>query len=102
MSRTGDALAAPRKLVLLEDRITSQGKKLEQLALDTVEMDKRLATLEGRMEGFWLLQRPSAAAPAARPSGSKTTRRNRHFCRPGRGRSGSFPLTRSPGSRWSS
>jgi hypothetical protein len=52
VSGLGDALKAIRKAILLEERITSQSQKLEQLALNVVEMDKRLAALEGRMEGF--------------------------------------------------
>ncbi|HTV32727.1 MAG TPA: hypothetical protein VME69_06450 [Methylocella sp.] len=52
MSSVGDALKAIRQVLLLEERITSQSHKLEQLALAVVEMDKRLAALEGRMEGF--------------------------------------------------
>lgn len=53
MSGIGDALNAIRKAILLEERITSQSKKLEELALSVVEMDKRLAALEGRMDGFF-------------------------------------------------
>lgn len=52
MSAIGDALKALRAAILLEERITSQSRKVEQLALNVVEMDKRLAALEGRMEGF--------------------------------------------------
>lgn len=52
MSGIGDALKAIKKAILLEERMTSQSRKLEQLALSVVEMDKRLAALEGRMEGF--------------------------------------------------
>ncbi len=52
MSGVGDALKAIKQAILLEERITSQSKKLEQLAVSVVEMDKRLAALEGRMEGF--------------------------------------------------
>lgn len=52
MSGVGGALKAIKKAILLEERITSQSKKLEKLALNIVEMDKRLAALEGRMEGF--------------------------------------------------
>jgi hypothetical protein len=52
MSAVGDALKAVRNAILLEERITSQSRKLEQLALSVVEMDKRLSALEGRMEGF--------------------------------------------------
>ncbi|MGI8568577.1 MAG: hypothetical protein ACR2KT_05660 [Methylocella sp.] len=52
MSGIGAALKAIKKAILLEERIRSQSKNLEQLALNVVEMDKRLAALEGRMEGF--------------------------------------------------
>jgi phage shock protein A len=52
VSGLGDALKAIKKAILLEERITSQSKKLEQLAQNVVEMDKRLSALEGRMEGF--------------------------------------------------
>lgn len=52
MSGIRDALKAIKKAILLEERITSQSKKLEKLALNVVEMDKRLAALEGRMKGF--------------------------------------------------
>jgi hypothetical protein len=52
VSAIGDALKAIKKAILLEERIASQSRKLELLALNLVEMDKRLANLEGRMEGF--------------------------------------------------
>jgi len=52
MSTIGEALAALKKVILLEDRISSQGKKIEQLAMIVVDIDKRLAAMEGRMEGF--------------------------------------------------
>ncbi len=52
MSAVGDALKALKTAMLLEERISSQAKKVEQLALSVVEIDKRLAALEGRMEGF--------------------------------------------------
>jgi len=52
MSAIGEALAALKKVILLEDRISSQGKKLEQLAAIVVDIDKRLAAMEGRLEGF--------------------------------------------------
>ena len=52
MSALGEALAALKKVILLEDRISSQGKKIEQLAMIVVDIDKRLAAMEGRMEGF--------------------------------------------------
>ena len=64
MSAIRDALKAMKKAILLEERIRSQSKKLEQLALNVVEMDKRLAALEGRMEGF--LAAASAIGSGAR------------------------------------
>ncbi|MGO9008248.1 MAG: hypothetical protein ACLQIQ_10710 [Beijerinckiaceae bacterium] len=51
---------------MLEERITSQSRKLEQLALNVIERDKRLAALEGRMEGF--LAAASALAGVGRPA----------------------------------
>jgi hypothetical protein len=66
VSGIGDALKAIQKAILLEERITSQSKKLEQLALNVIEMDKRLAALEGRMEGF-------LAAASAFGGGAKRT-----------------------------
>jgi uncharacterized coiled-coil protein SlyX len=53
LSGITDALKAIKKAILLEERISSQGKKLEQLAENVVEMDKRLTLLEGRMDGFF-------------------------------------------------
>jgi hypothetical protein len=64
VSAIREALKAIKKAILLEQRITSQSKKLEQLALNVVEMDKRLAALEGRMEG--LLAAASAFGSGAR------------------------------------
>lgn len=52
MSGIGDALRAIKQAILLEERIAAQSKKLEQLALSVIEMDKRLSALEGRMDGF--------------------------------------------------
>jgi len=67
LSAIGDALKALRTAILLEERITSQSKKVEQLALNVVEMDKRLAALEGRMEGF-LAAASAFGARTARPA----------------------------------
>jgi hypothetical protein len=66
VSTIGDSLKAIKKAILLEERITSQSKKLEQLALNVIEMDKRLSALEGRMEGF--LAAASAFGGARRPA----------------------------------
>lgn len=51
MSVVGDAITAIKKVLLLEDRIQSQGRKLEQLSTIVVDMDKRLAHLEGFIAG---------------------------------------------------
>jgi hypothetical protein len=66
VSAISDALKAIKKAILLEERISSQSKKLEQLALNVVDMDKRLAALEGRMEGF--LAAASAFSGVGRPA----------------------------------
>ncbi len=66
MSTVGDALKALKEAILLEERISSQGKKLEELAGIVVEMDKRLTRLEGRMEGFFAAA--SALRGARRPA----------------------------------
>jgi hypothetical protein len=52
VSTVGNALKAVKQAILLEERIASQSKKLEQLAVAIIEMDKRLSALEGRMDGF--------------------------------------------------
>jgi len=65
VSAVGDALKALKTAMLLEERISSQAKKVEQLALSVVEIDKRLAALEGRMEGF--MAAASAFGGRARP-----------------------------------
>ena len=64
MSGISDALKAVRQAILLEERILSQSEKLEQLAQNVVDMDKRLSALEGRMDGF--LAAASAFAAGAR------------------------------------
>lgn len=52
MSLLKDAISAMKIVLLLEERIASQSKKVEQLANRMVEMERRLAMMEGRMEGF--------------------------------------------------
>jgi hypothetical protein len=51
MSVVSDAIAAIKKVLLLEERIQSQGRKLEQLSTIVVDIDKRLARLEGFIAG---------------------------------------------------
>jgi hypothetical protein len=53
MSLLKDAVAAMKTVLLLEARIASQSKKLEQLAERLVEVERRLAMTEGRLEGFF-------------------------------------------------
>jgi len=48
-----DAVSAMRTVLLLEERVASQSKKLEQLAERVVDVERRLATMEGRLEGFF-------------------------------------------------
>jgi hypothetical protein len=67
VSAVGDALKAIKKAILLEERISSQSKKLEELAGIVVEMDKRLTRLEGRMEGFFAAA-SALRGPARRPA----------------------------------
>ena len=52
MSALSDALAALKTVFLLEERVTSQARKVEKLADQVAEMDRRLARLEGQMQGF--------------------------------------------------
>jgi hypothetical protein len=75
MSAVGDALKALKSAILLEERMSAQAKKVEQLALSVVEIDKRLAALEGRMEGF--LAGVAAFGGRARPA-KKTEAPARH------------------------
>ena len=52
MSALTDALAALKTVFLLEERVTSQARKVEKLADQVAEMDRRLARLEGQVHGF--------------------------------------------------
>ncbi len=67
MSAVGDALKALKTAILLEERISAQAGKVEQLALSVVDIDKRLAALEGRMDGF-LAGVSAFSARASRPA----------------------------------
>lgn len=53
MSLIKDAVSAMRTVLLLEERVASQSKKLEQIAERVVDMERRLATMEGRLDGFF-------------------------------------------------
>ncbi len=65
MGTLGDALGAIRRVILLDERIYSQSRKLEQLADAMVAMERRLATMEGRIDGF--LAAAAAFGAAGRP-----------------------------------
>ena len=69
MSLLRDAVAAMKTVLLLEERIASQSKKLEQLANRMVDLERRLAMTEGRMEGF--LAGASAFASGGTGGGAK-------------------------------
>ncbi len=56
MSTLSDALAAIRSIVLIEERVRSQGAKLERLADTMVDVDRRLIRVETTLD--LLLQRP--------------------------------------------
>lgn len=70
MSALGDALAALKNVMLLQERLESVQKDVERLTGDVrdlsryaVEIDKRVARIEGVMEG---VARASAAAKPSR------------------------------------
>jgi uncharacterized coiled-coil protein SlyX len=71
VSTLGDALAAIKRVLLLEERIASQGKKLEQLAAAVVEMERRLAMAEGRMDGFLAAAAAFGSADRSRPTSAE-------------------------------
>ena len=52
MSALSDALAALKTVFLLEERVTAQARMVERLADHVAEMDRRLARMEGQMQGF--------------------------------------------------
>jgi phage shock protein A len=52
LSALSDALAALKNIYLLEERVTSQARKVERLADQVAEMERRLARMEGQMQGF--------------------------------------------------
>jgi hypothetical protein len=50
MSTLGDALAAIKSIVLLEERVRNQGAKLDKLAEAVFEMDRRLIRVETTLD----------------------------------------------------
>jgi hypothetical protein len=69
MGWTRDALVAIKRIILIEDRITSLSKQAEELMEVCKDLDRRLVRLEAKFE---LLER--MAAPARRWLPEKTER----------------------------
>jgi hypothetical protein len=46
MSSFSDAMKALRSLILIEERVTNHGKRLETVAEQVIAMDKRLVRVE--------------------------------------------------------
>jgi hypothetical protein len=67
MSAIGDAIGAIRSIVLIEERVKSQGAKLEKLAGLLVEMDRRLVRVETTLDLAMRHQAPPAAIPLPAP-----------------------------------
>lgn len=82
MSLIKEAVSAMKTVLLLEERIASQAKKLEQLAERLVEVERRLALTEGRMEGFFAGAAAFSAGgnkkPGQQAPGSPTIDANPH------------------------
>jgi len=68
----GEALAAIRKIVLIEDRIGSLSEQVKMLADSYVELDRRLLQMEAKFE---LLESLSGRQRKALPSSSGTSRK---------------------------
>lgn len=69
MGWTRDALAAIKRIILIEDRITTLSKQAEELMEVCKDLDRRLVRLEAKFE---LLER--MAAPGRRSLPGKTDR----------------------------
>jgi hypothetical protein len=69
MGWTRDALVAIKRIILIEDRITSLSKQAQELIEVCKDLDRRLLRLEAKFE---LLER--MAAPARRSLPEKTER----------------------------
>ncbi|HLY56147.1 MAG TPA: hypothetical protein VKS60_11355 [Stellaceae bacterium] len=65
MSVFGDAIDAVKRVLLLQERIAAQSQKLDRLGEAVGQLDRRLALVEGRMEGF--LAAAAAFSAADRP-----------------------------------
>ena len=72
MTWAGEALAAIRKIVLIEDRIGSLSEQVKMLADSYVELDRRLLKMEAKFE---LLESLSGRQRKALPPSSGTLRK---------------------------
>jgi hypothetical protein len=68
----GEALAAIRKIVLIEDRIGSLSEQVKMLADSYVELDRRLLKMEAKFE---LLESLAGRQRRALPSSAGTLRK---------------------------
>jgi hypothetical protein len=68
----GEALAAIRKIVLIEERISSLSEQVKALADSYVELDRRLLKMEAKFE---LLESLSGRQRKALPAGSVRKRK---------------------------
>ncbi len=73
MSAVTDALATLKTVFLLEERVTTQARKVERLADQVAEIDRRLARLEGQMQGFVAGAAAFGAGPRHPDSGTSPT-----------------------------
>ena len=74
MTRAGEALAAIRKIVLIEERIGSLSDQVKILADSYVELDRRLLRMESKFE---LLESLSGRQRNALPAASSAKRRSK-------------------------
>ena len=72
MTWAGEALAAIRKIVLIEERVSSLSEQVKRLADSYVELDRRVLRLEVKFE---LIECFSARQPKALPAGSRVKRK---------------------------
>ena len=63
MSWAGEAVAAIRKIVLIEDRVAQLADRVDRLASSYAELDRRMLKIEAKFE---LIERLAASAPRPR------------------------------------
>ena len=74
MTWAGEALAAIRKIVLIEERVSSLSEQVKRLADSYVELDRRVLRLEAKFE---LIERFSARQEKALPTGSRVKKKSK-------------------------